>query len=297
MSITEALAGAAASPQVQAAAIEKVSSATGFLATRDTPKRLAVKSFIDDVRASNLDPTEKAAVIWNAKRTVKEYANQKDIVDKAIAKLTNQAKPQDVEDSWLETFLDEARVISDDDLRTVWSHLLAEELETPGTVPRQVIQIVKYMDKPDAEAFSALCNFSVAIVGNDESHSLTPIILGSQVESYYAHNGLTRNDLVSLESRGLIAMPLDYVDDGGYILKMGCPSCAVYGPESFDFPNDYLEVRTGLVSFTKAGIALASAFDHRCIPNFFKDKCVPFWKRSIASGNDILGLRLNQKIG
>lgn len=288
MAITEALTGAAASPQMQAAALGKISEATGFLATRDTPKRMAVNTFIEDVRASNLNPAEKAAVIWNAKKIVREYANQKDIVTAAIAKLTNSANPDGVDDSWLETFLDEARAVSDDDLKAIWAHLLAEELETPGAVPRQVIQIVKYMDKPDAKAFYALCSFSVHLVGDDDTDDLAPVIIGTEIESYYAHHGLSRDDLTSLKSRGLISMSEDTSLGGGYIWHMGCVTQAIYGEQAYDFPKDYQDIRSGAVALTRAGRALAGAFEHGCVPGFFEEKCIPFWERNIASGNDIL---------
>jgi hypothetical protein len=68
----------------------------------------------------------------------------------------------------LEVFFDEVRTVSEEDLKALWAHLLSEELEAPGPVPRQVIQILKYMDLPDARAFTSLCNFAVTLICEGE---------------------------------------------------------------------------------------------------------------------------------
>lgn len=284
--------GVVANSQVAKTATSKIAQAIEFAAVADTPRRLAVKSFIEDVAASSLDPVEKAAVIWNAKKIVREHANQTDIANRALAQLTDKARPDEVDDSWIDLFFDEARTVSDEELKELWAHLLTGEMEEPGSIPRRVFHVLKYMDKADAEAFAALCGFCVEVHGSDESRELTPMVLGSLIDSYYADHGLTRDALTNLATWGLIVFPTSIVNDGGYVLHMGCKCHATYGGDLFDFPASYEHVACGAVTFTSMGATLASFLDRQPVPGFFKEKCVPFWERNIATGNDVLGLSI-----
>ena len=70
---------------------------------------------------------------------------------------------------------------------------------------------------------------------------------------------------------------------------MSCSSYAMYGEERFDFPPSYHDIASGSVTFTKVGRALAKCFDRQYVPGFFAERCIPFWEKNIANGNDILG--------
>lgn len=52
--------------------INKISDATGWIATHSTPRREAINTYIQEIQDSNYDPTTKAALISNAK---KSFAN------------------------------------------------------------------------------------------------------------------------------------------------------------------------------------------------------------------------------
>ena len=60
--------------------IDKISNAVGWVVSHDTPKKIAVDTYIKDIQESNFDAITKASLISRAKKTIKEYCNQRDIV-------------------------------------------------------------------------------------------------------------------------------------------------------------------------------------------------------------------------
>jgi len=57
---------------------DKVAAAVGWFATRETPKRIALKGYIREIQNSDLPPLEKAAKIHNAKADIKAYIAGRD---------------------------------------------------------------------------------------------------------------------------------------------------------------------------------------------------------------------------
>lgn len=66
------------------ALLDKLSHAVGWCANHDTPNRVAINTYIAEIQNSNIDPLIKAARISNAKKIIREYCNQENIVSIAI---------------------------------------------------------------------------------------------------------------------------------------------------------------------------------------------------------------------
>ncbi|MBE6811195.1 MAG: hypothetical protein E7521_09135 [Ruminococcaceae bacterium] len=89
--------------------IDRLSNAVGWVATHKTPTKIAIDTYIEDIQNSNYDPVTKAALISKAKKTVKEYCNQYDIVNKALEMITPTAEPEKIDSDWLAQFMDKTR--------------------------------------------------------------------------------------------------------------------------------------------------------------------------------------------
>ena len=76
--------------EVVTALLDKLEHAVGWCANHDTPSRTAVNTYIEEIQNSDKDPLVKAALISNARKIVKEYCNQKNIVSIAIQSVKNQ---------------------------------------------------------------------------------------------------------------------------------------------------------------------------------------------------------------
>lgn len=83
-----------------------------------------MKTDIEDIKNSDYDSLLKAALISQAKKTIKEYCNQKDVVGFAINELREGANPQKVDDDWIALFMNQARLISDEVFQSIWGKIL-----------------------------------------------------------------------------------------------------------------------------------------------------------------------------
>ena len=71
--------------------LDKLGTAVGWGVNRETPERIAIATYIEDIKNSDYDSLLKAALISQAKKTIKEYCNQKDVVGFAINELREGA--------------------------------------------------------------------------------------------------------------------------------------------------------------------------------------------------------------
>ena len=76
--------------------LNKLSDAVGWVANHDTPRRIATSTYIQEIQNGNYDPLVKAALISNAKKSIKEYCNQTNVVGIALQSIKPTAKPNDV---------------------------------------------------------------------------------------------------------------------------------------------------------------------------------------------------------
>jgi hypothetical protein len=49
-----------------------------------------------------------------------------------LPELTEAATPEKLEDDWITNFFDKCRLISDEEMQTLWSKVLAGEANAPG---------------------------------------------------------------------------------------------------------------------------------------------------------------------
>lgn len=141
--------------------IEKISSATSWVFSRETPQKIAVNTYIEEIKKGPYDSLTKAALISNAKRSIKEYCNQCDIVQKAISLLTGEPHTSDVSDDWIAEFMDKARLVSDEEFQILWAKILSGEMEHPGSYSLRTLETIKGLSKKEAELFQKIACFVV----------------------------------------------------------------------------------------------------------------------------------------
>lgn len=83
------------------------------------------------------------------------------IAEGAESKLEPDAKPEDVETDWLSDFFEKARHISDEQMSTLWSSILAGETNSPGTFSKRTVATVYELSKSEAELFRNVCQYVV----------------------------------------------------------------------------------------------------------------------------------------
>ena len=193
--------------------------------------------------------------------------NIENIVGKAIRQLNDDAKsdtnPADMDDDWIANFFDKCRIVSDGDMQTLWSKVLAGEAGEPGTYSKRTVNFLSEMDKNEAALFTKLCGF-VWQIGN-----IDPLIFDYQ-EKIYNDNGINFNTLTHLDSIGLIGC-------GGVstIRRIGLPqkfTIGFYGkPLALQMPKDAdNELDIGHVVFTNIGRELAPICGSKPVAGFYE---------------------------
>ncbi len=204
--------------------------------------------------------------------------NMEDIVAKAVPHLKEEAKPDAMDDDWISNFFDKCRIVSDSEMQSLWSRVLAGEANTPGTYSKRTVNFIAELDKSDAELFTKLCGFGWNI------HDFVPLVFDEQAKIYNSH-GIDFGTLSHLESIGLVQLtaPKNFV---GIDLPR---KFAVYyygKPLFLEIPHEfYNERRTGMTQLTKIGQELAPICGSKPVDGFY-DYVKDQWEQYLPKVED-----------
>jgi hypothetical protein len=197
--------------------------------------------------------------------------NMEAIASLSVTLLTDGAKANAVDDDWMANFFEKCRNISNEQMQSVWSRVLAGEVNEPGTFSRRTVNAIADLDQADCEMFTRLCSFAWVIGG-----VRVPVILDKN-DPIYTEDGITFALLSHLQSIGLI----HYSEEPSYHLeapeaefwiKYGAPWRVRM--HALDDDRDSilqalpLTFRVGHVLLTKLGEELAEIAGGEAIPGF-----------------------------
>jgi hypothetical protein len=234
--------------------IEKVSDAVGGIAKPWQIVRIAkAKAEVDIIRAQSridISEMEQRALVRMVREEGNKQENIESITAQAIPLLSQEAKPENVEDDWITHFFDKARLVSDAEMQSLWSRILAGEANKPHTFAKKTVDLVATLDKSDALLFSKFCTF-VWMIG-----SLAPIIFDVS-ESMLANAGINFMTLNHLDDIGLITFGniMTYSRNG---LPKYMPVFYYGRAVTIEFPSDLNNLQIGKVILTRAGEQLAA---------------------------------------
>ena len=101
--------------------MDKISSALEWIVTPKGIKPTIIeanKSIIKEIsNRQDINPIERAAIINNFNRIIKEFTNQIDIVKD----LEPDSKPKDVSDDWITFFFDKVKNVNEDYMKEIWA--------------------------------------------------------------------------------------------------------------------------------------------------------------------------------
>lgn len=256
--------------------IEKLSNACGWIVARQTPERIAVDTLISDIQKSNLDPVNKAVLISQAKKIIREQTNQKAVLDNALTSLKETAAPEKIDPDWLGQFGDKVRFVSDETFRFIWGKILAQECNEPDSIPKSLLHILEQMDKEDAECFTKLCEYTMkAYDAKGNLIDYFPIIIQKKDEKAYLY-GINYEKLTNLHALGLINF-----QSGGISVFTSTIRTFRYGEEEYNLPDDVELLNIGEVSYTKPGLALCRSVNVELHKDFLREDCIPYWEEAI----------------
>lgn len=246
--------------------IEKISDAIGGLAKPWQIRRVArAEAEVEKLKAeAQIEITEihRRAI----QRFIAEEANRQhnieSIIAKALPQVTETGQPQNMENDWITNFFDKCRLISDEEMQTLWASVLAGEANSPGSYSKRTVNFLNSIDKSDATLFQSLCDFCWE-VGN-----YCPLIYDYSLEIYSKH-GIDFSSLTHLDEIGLIS----FSHLSGYRrIKLPQEIQVAYyeTPIIIKFRNDNdNDMDTGKVMLSKVGQELAPICSSEPIPEFF----------------------------
>ncbi len=193
----------------------------------------------------------------------KHQKNMEDITAKAAPHLNEDANPDAMDDDWVANLFDKCRIVSDDEMQSLWARVLAGEANTPGTYSKRTVNLLSDFDKNDADLFTRLCGFGWVI------RDVIPLVFDTQAD-IYNRNGINFNILNHLDTIGLIQF-----DGLAGFKQIGLPmkfAVSYYGkPLSLEIPEDANnELKTGNILLTKIGQELAPICGSKPVEGFYE---------------------------
>lgn len=229
---------------------------------KDAEKNAHAYLIEEIMKDERFSPYERGVMVSSYKKYVKEHKNQTEIISKAVGFINENASPDDVEDDWFMTFMDKARLVSNEDMQLIWSEILAQEVNEPGSISKQLLHILAQMSKEDADCFMKLMLFCADIcetgTGDNE---FGPILFRTGDETIKEDHRVSFKDITTLECYGLVQFSTTniYVEGTeGVQIK--------YGDKIVFEKEGYYKVDIGKVIFSKAGFELAKISERTCIP-------------------------------
>lgn len=247
--------------------IEKVSDAVGGLCKPWQTKRVAkADAEAEIIRAQGqIEITEIQR--RGLERFIAEEGNKQEnmeaITQKAIPLLTDSSEPEKMEDDWVTNFFDKCRIISDEEMQTLWARVLAGEANAPGAFSKRTVNFLGSLDKHDAGLFTNLCRFRWSV------SDVIPLVYDIEA-SLYNEAGVNFRLFKHLGDIGLVSFgsPTGYA-----ITQLGRSLKTDYYGEQIMIvfkKEEGNELDVGMVLMTKTGEELARVCDAKPVEGFME---------------------------
>lgn len=258
--------------------IEKVSNAVGVLyEPRRIRKKAEAEAVADKIKAlAGIELTEIQQ--RGIERMVQQEARKQENIERITAQAASQLPPnantEALEEDWVAHFFDKCEKVSNEEMQSLWSRLLAGEATTPGTYSKRTVDFIATMDRKDAELFTKFCQFTWMI------GALTPLVFDVSDE-IYTKNDINFTALKHLDSIGLIS----FESTSGY-KRFGFGKRAViyyFGqPTLVEFPKETEnEIKLGQTLFTQAGLELVTICGARRNQEFYEYAIGKLFKENV----------------
>lgn len=220
---------------------------------------------------------KQRAILRNEEQLIKQQTNIETIAYKAIEFLKDDAKPESIDDDWINYFFGKSKNISDVEMQLLWAKLLAQEANENNSVSKRTLSFLKIMDKKDAVLFEKICQCSFTVHEQQLNKKIAfesfPFIRGvNNKQDFLIRMGLNFNNLQHLQDIGLIQFnPLENIlsfsDEN--IPKYEHTFVLSYGEKSF-FLQQINNINMGEVLFTKIGLELSKIVSIQGYTSFLK---------------------------
>lgn len=168
-------------------------------ATRTSGIELFGSVIIDESSLEGKQINERAIqrVIYEESKYQK---NIESIVFDALPLIGEQARPEGVNEDWLNNFFSKSRLVSNADMQKLWSQILAGEVNQPGSFSKRTINFLETMSQEEAEIFRL---FTSCIWQLPNGKPLA-IVYAKDVMGQKSNTEMSYKKLIDLQDLGLI---------------------------------------------------------------------------------------------
>ena len=211
----------------------------------------------------------EVARIKAEERIINEQCNIDEIVQKVVAILPSNAKPEELDQNWVNAARDKMKNVEDEGMQNLWAKIVAGEAESPGNFSYRVLEEVSQLSKEEAEAFTELAGYvwfcaknqSYYLIADNAKHIWEPVA-----------NAINNTNLID-----------NYI--GGKIRSFNHPSCLgmIVGMSYFSRECVLKLNKSGVafskvpVALTKVGRVLLPLCGSRPVPGEY-EKVIERWK-------------------
>ena len=181
--------------------VEKISDAVGILyephRIRNNAEAEADAAIIKAQAEIEITDLQRRAEHRRIVEDMRDQKHMEDIIEKAIPHVDKNAAPENMDNDWITNLFEKCRIVSDEQMQSLWARVLATEANTPGTLSKRTVNLLSDFDKSDAELFTTFCGFCWVI------GEITPLVFDINAEIYNKH-GINFDTLSHLDTIGLI---------------------------------------------------------------------------------------------
>jgi hypothetical protein len=247
--------------------IEKISDAVGGVCKPYQIVRVAkAEAEAERIRAESqiqVSDLQRRALHRFLEEEANKQRNIENITCEALPQLNDDSQPEKIENDWIANFFDKCRLISDAEMQTLWSRVLAGEANAPGSYSKRTVNFLSSLDKTDAELFTQLCTFGW-VMGD------FALFIYDLADDIYKKHGITFNSLLHLENIGLVKSENVFAYSKLELPKM--VTVFYYGrPVDLEFGKEHSnQIRVGITLLTQIGEQLAPICGSQPDPDFYE---------------------------
>ena len=242
--------------------IEKVSEAIGGAVAPMQIRRIArAKAEAELMSAENkiqIEALKQRAAQRMELEAIRHQNSNEMVVAGALPLLSEGGSPESIDDDWINHFFSNCRNVSDEEMQTLWSKILAGESNAPGSFSRRTVNFVSLLEKKEAVLFSKLCGFCFSVGG-----LRIPLVMDHNDEMYDRHN-INFMNLTHLDSVGMVSFSII-----GHKLNHNGPIDTRYFDRQLTIIGDG-QTNIGECTLTQVGLELAPICGSQPIDGFFR---------------------------
>ncbi len=182
------------------AVLTTVGAITGSLFTAIFLRHDTATKEFEKIKAGQFKETADA-LLQAGKMTYTEYYKANNFLsvarkaDEYYSQTPHGSEKTKYDFDWFVRFYEAVGSISNVKMQEIWAHILAGEVDHPGSFSLRTIEILKNIGKKDAELFEKVCSCTI----HSGNHDIVP-----NYDDYLATCGITYSEIMRLDELGLV---------------------------------------------------------------------------------------------